>query len=454
MARLGPAEMQRATSWWRLIIRVSLWGGVLLGSWALCLLLLQVLFGRQLERLQTEQLGRELALSIRLTELTLERYPPILINELTGLQLGVMIRPPRLPKATATRDPRITGLQRELCARLSHCPLLVPAQRSGSSDQVWIELISPLEPVWLRAELPTMRGWPPEPTLLMVGLAGAVIITGVVYLLVEVERPLRGLERALSRVGEGSDPPAVPMRGAPEVQRITSRFNAMVLRLAANRRERATMLAGIAHDLRAPITRLQFRLSMPRLNDGDKQRCSGDLDALERITGQFLLYAGGGESEALVSCPLDQWLAEVVAGYSPEQLQLQLEAIHAAVRPVALGRAVANLINNAFTYGKPPVVVHLRDNEADVFIDIWDQGEGIPADQWDRARQPFQRLDEARGEQGHCGLGLAIVNHVIQRHGGTLEFRLAHDSIEASPGLFCASLRIPKSREPKNMQKT
>ena len=162
------------------------------------------------------------------------------------------------------------------------------------------------------------------------------------------------------------------MRGAPEVQRITSRFNAMVLRLAANRRERATMLAGIAHDLRAPITRLQFRLSMPTLNDGDKQRCSGDLDALERITGQFLLYAGGGESEALVSCPLDQWLAEVVAGYSPEQLQLQLEPIHAAVRPVALGRAVANLINNAFTYGKPPVVVHLRDNEADVFIDIWD----------------------------------------------------------------------------------
>ena len=64
--------MSRTIPWWRLILRLSLWSGLLLGSWMLCLLLLQALFGRQLERLQTVQLGRELALSIRLTELTLE----------------------------------------------------------------------------------------------------------------------------------------------------------------------------------------------------------------------------------------------------------------------------------------------------------------------------------------------------------------------------------------------
>jgi two-component system osmolarity sensor histidine kinase EnvZ len=262
-------------------------------------------------------------------------------------------------------------------------------------------------------------------------------------LLVEVERPLRGLERALSRVGEGSDPPAVPARGAPEVQRITSRFNAVVLRLAANRRERATMLAGIAHDLRAPITRLQFRLSMPTLNPSEKERCSSDLDALERITDQFLLYAGGGENEALVTCPLDQWLAEVVAGYSPEQLELDLKPINAPVRPVALGRAVSNLINNAFTYGTAPIVVRLRQEQNDLQIEVWDQGDGIPADQWDRALQPFQRLDEARGEQGHCGLGLAIVNHVVERHGGTLKFQLADDAAGPAPGRFCAALCLP-----------
>ena len=120
--------MRRAASWWRLIVRFGLWSGLLLGTWLLALLLLQVLFGRELERLQTIQLGRELALNVRLTELTLERYPPLLINELTGLDLAVMIRPPLRLQDNPQLDHRIVSLQRELCQRLSHCPVLLPAQ--------------------------------------------------------------------------------------------------------------------------------------------------------------------------------------------------------------------------------------------------------------------------------------------------------------------------------------
>lgn len=433
--------MRLAVSWWRLILRVSCWSGLLVGGWVLALLLLQVLFGRQLERVQTVQLGRELALNVRLTELTLERYPPVLINELTGLQLAVMERPPRAGPVDAGLHRRMQGLQNELCTRLSHCPTLLPARGSSRQQGVWIELISPLEPVWLRVELPTARGWPPEPMLLVVALVAAVIFTGVLYLLLEVERPLRGLERALSRVGEGSDPATVPVSGAPEVQRITHRFNAMVQRLATNRRERATMLAGIAHDLRAPITRLRFRLSLPRLGADERQRCTSDLEALERITGQFLLYAGGGERERMVACPLDQWLAEVAAGHPQEQLRLDLLPITADVRPVALGRAVSNLIDNALTYGRPPLVVRLLDRDPGFCIEVWDQGDGIPPEQWDRAQQPFQRLDEARGEQGHCGLGLAIVGHVVTQHGGRIRFRQAASGSE--PGHFAVVLEIP-----------
>ena len=395
-------------------------------------------------------------MNVRLSELTLERYPPVVINELTGLDLAVMIRPPLATQDDPDLDHRIVGLQRELCARLSHCPMLLPAKSSARTRHVWIELISPLEPVWLRAELPMVRAWPPEPTLLVVGLVGALIVTGGAYLLIEVERPLRGLERALSRVGESSDPPSVPAHGAPEVQRLTRRFNAMVRRLQASRRERETMLAGIAHDLRAPITRMRFRLSMPCLEQVDKDLCNSDLEALERITGQFLLYAGGGESEALVECPLDLWLGEVAASHPPDQLQLVLEPIHAWVRPVALGRAVANLINNAFTYGEAPVVVCLRQNDDAFCIDVWDQGKGMPREQWDRALQPFQRLDDARGEQGHCGLGLAIVSHVVKRHNGRMQFKLADDPGSKSPGRFCSTLTIPfqSGSRSSNMQKS
>ena len=428
------------------LARFGAWGTTLLACWMLALLLLQALFGRQLERIQTLQLGRDLALNIRLAELTLERYPPALISELTGLELQVSERPAAPGRETQASAQRRQELRQVLCSRLSYCRVLRAAPSRAGTPEVWIELFSPLEPVWLRTPLPMARAWPPPPTLLLLALVGAVVMTGVLYLLVDVARPLRKLEDAVSRVGEDINRDPVPEEGSAEVRRISRRFNAMVRRLAEGEKERATMLAGIAHDLRAPLTRLQFRLSMPELNAEERTRCQSDLEALERITGQFLLYAGGGEREECVACPLDQWLAETVAGHPKDQLELELSPIQLRIRPVALGRAVSNLIDNAFSHGTAPVVVRLRKQGAEVAIEVWDQGQGMPTNAWERALQPFQRLDSARGRQGHCGLGLAIVNHVVRNHAGRLSFRQGN----GDPGRFAVIINLPlnETKEP------
>ena len=431
--------MPRQRGLTRRLARCGAWGTTLLACWMLALLLLQVLFGRQLERIQTLQLGRDLALNIRLSELTLERYPPSLISELTGLELQVSSQPAAPDRETQASAQRRQELRQVLCSRLSHCRELRPAPSRAGTPQVWIELFSPLEPVWLRSPLPVARTWPPPPTLLLLALVGATVMSGVLYLLLDVARPLRKLEDAVSRVGEDINREPVPEQGSAEVRRISRRFNAMVRRLAEGEKERATMLAGIAHDLRAPLTRLQFRLSMPELNVEERRRCQSDLEALERITGQFLLYAGGGEREACVACPLDQWLPETVAGQPKDQLLLELSPIHLPIRPVALGRAVNNLIDNAFSHGTAPVVVRLRRRAAEVAIEVWDQGEGMPSNAWERALQPFQRLDSARGRQGHCGLGLAIVNHVVRTHAGRLSFQQGN----GDPGRFAVIITIP-----------
>ncbi|GIR74984.1 MAG: hypothetical protein CM15mP77_1410 [Synechococcus sp.] len=94
------------------------------------------------------------------------------------------------------------------------------------------------------------------------------------------------------------------------------------------------MLAGIAHDLRAPITRLQFRLALPTLDADERERSRHDLESLERITGQFLLYAGGGERESPVLCPLERWIAEVVASYPSERLRLEATAFRPGSVPL------------------------------------------------------------------------------------------------------------------------
>ena len=109
------------------LARFGAWGTTLLACWMLALLLLQVLFGRQLERIQTVQLGRDLALNIRLTELTLERYPPSLISELTGLELQVSSQPAAPDRETQASTQRRQELRQVLCSRLSHCRELRPA---------------------------------------------------------------------------------------------------------------------------------------------------------------------------------------------------------------------------------------------------------------------------------------------------------------------------------------
>ena len=106
-----------------------------LGSWALCLLALQLLFGRQVEALQTVQLGRNLALNVRLTELSLERYPPHLVSELTGLQLAVVNKPSSQPHR-----------RRLLLSRPMRC--------SRSSAVAW-----PIARWSLRTEAARMCGW-------------------------------------------------------------------------------------------------------------------------------------------------------------------------------------------------------------------------------------------------------------------------------------------------------
>jgi two-component system osmolarity sensor histidine kinase EnvZ len=158
------------------------------------------------------------------------------------------------------------------------------------------------------------------------------------------------------------------------------------------------------------------------LTEAECRRCMADLASLERITSQFLLFAGQHRAEPALEVPLDALVAEVAAVAGAVPLELVLEPLVRRVRPTALTRALANLIDNALAYGAPPLRLELRgEGEVGFAITVWDHGAGIPALAWSRALEPFQRLDPARGDQGHCGLGLAIAERIGRDHGGGLE---------------------------------
>jgi two-component system osmolarity sensor histidine kinase EnvZ len=410
----------------------------------LSLLLLETLLDRRFEQARLRQLGSEVSGRLLLGEVALERFSPAALAELGALRLAVGDRPEPVA-AGASRWPedrrlrrQAEGLRGEICRRLPRCPVVWPARAAGRG--VWVEMASPLENVWLFVPLPPLHPWPPDPLLLGAGLASGSLAAGLLYLHLEVRRPLGQLEAALAQLGLEERPAVVAARGNPAVRALTARFNAMVARLEATSRERAVMLAGIAHDLRSPLTRLRLRLALAErapMGAAELALAEADLTALERITRQFLVFAGAEAAEPALAVPLEQLLAEVAAGLEvgveDRALALDLPPLERCVRPAALARAVANLLDNAAVHGRPPLRLALRPwGESGFEIQVWDQGEGIPERDWERARQPFQRLDPARGGQGHCGLGLAIAEAVARDHGGGL-LRL-----ESAPGFGIA----------------
>ena len=421
------------------------YGASTAGFTALALLLLQLLLAQRLEQQQRRQLATQVAGSVLLAELGLERFSPAALADLSNMRLAVGPRPPAaaspgLPAPLALRQ-QAEALRNDLCRRLSNCPLVWPIGSgpigsgpigSGSPARspgrgAWVELQSPLETVWLFAPIAPRRGWPPDPQLASLALVAGSLASLLLFLALEVQRPLRRLEGALAKVGLDSDlpqPPLVASGGTAAVRRLTQRFNAMLNRIEATDRERRTMLAGLAHDLRSPLTRLRLRLASSGLLAPDEQRrAEADLAALERITSQFLQFIGAETQEEPVLVPLEALVAEAANGVA--EVQLELEPMERCVQPIALARAIANLLDNAATHGQPPLRLVLRSLDQEGFaIEIWDAGPGIAEADWERALQPFQRLDPARSGVGHSGLGLAIAARVAQAHGGSLE-RLA-----------------------------
>lgn len=431
---IGLMLAPRARPYWRLL---GLFAISFLGS----MVLFRGLFVYRLAQAQVVQLATNLSQTISLSELALESYPPQAVSRLSGFRILVgfpqaLSHPARSGAPSSvdgSLERQVEDLHRLLCLRLDHCPPLVAV--NDPARGAWIRLVSPLDQVWMFTPMPLPALVSTDPLVLSLSLISGAAIAVALFLWFEIQRPMAKLEKAMARVGTDAGSaalahPLLPQQGLAAVQRLVVHFSAMVERLAANERERQTFLAGIAHDLRSPITRLRLRIALfesegqvSSLQAEGLEKLHVDLDALERMTQQFLLVVGSGSRESRIEVPLDALLFEQTAAYGSAFLQLDLEPLMAWVQPVAIGRAVTNLLDNAMTYGRPPFRMELKPLDGDRFrITVIDSGDGIPPEAIGRALEPFYRLDPARGGDGHCGLGLPIVQRIAICHGGHLEF--------------------------------
>jgi two-component system osmolarity sensor histidine kinase EnvZ len=252
--------------------------------------------------------------------------------------------------------------------------------------------------------------------LLLLALAGAWLIASA------LSRPLAAIAAAAREVGRGGAPAPLAEDGPREMREVSRAFNRMAGDLAAMERERATVLAGISHDLRTPLSRLRLALEMSGADAASADAMRVDMEEIDQVIAQFLAFAKG-EDEPRAQGDLAALLADIADGYRRREQPVSLAAAAVAslrFAPLGVRRAVSNLVDNALRYAPGAVEIAVHDEPGRAVIEVLDRGPGVPAAEVERLKRPFTRLDEARSGPGGAGLGLAIVDRVARAHGGQL----------------------------------
>ena len=258
------------------------------------------------------------------------------------------------------------------------------------------------------------------------GVAGIVIALLAAFSIgLWLTRPLQRMARAAEAIGRGGDPEPIPEKGASEVRAVARALNQMKDDLRKQERDRATFLAGISHDQRTPLSRLRLETEMLGVAAETQRAMVSDIEDMNAIIDQFIDFARGEASEPLSNVNL----AEVASGAKlrAERLGGQIEVQASPglpplrLRPLALQRAIDNLVGNALKHGAGPVVVRASRLDNGFALSVLDRGTGIPDALVERLKQPFTRRDEARSGQSGAGLGLAIADRIAVMHGGKLE---------------------------------
>ena len=256
--------------------------------------------------------------------------------------------------------------------------------------------------------------------------------------------PLSRLATATQRIGQGRRPEPLAETGPAELATLAREFNRMgeqVEELLANR---TTLLAGISHDLRTPLARIQLALGMlSEKPDRDLvDRVLRDVEGMNELIARCLEVSRDFAEQDSVELDLCELLAGVAAEFAHTGVDIRGSKgpdCRLRIRPLALRRILANLVDNAVRYGGGlPIDIEYRIEEGRVEVCVLDRGPGIPESEREAVFRPFHRLEPSRSSRtGGSGLGLAIVRQLANTNGWSVEL------LPRPGGGTAACVRVP-----------
>ncbi|RRD21810.1 HAMP domain-containing protein [Brucellaceae bacterium VT-16-1752] len=318
-------------------------------------------------------------------------------------------------------------ISRALAANGKDWPLIVSHADTPRTDNVSVKLG---EDRWIILQIPQMG--PPEGAARVLALWVCLIVLGSavisLFAAAKITKPLRLLEGAVTRIGPDGVLPLIPETGSGEVRATAKAINRLSTRLKTAMESRMRLVAAAGHDLRTPMTRMRLRAEFVA-DEAERAKWLADLEELDSIADSAIRLVreevdSNGATEIL---QLDRLVTELVAelraiGYSAELQPVKTaQPLVVQANPIALTRALRNLMINAATHGHHAVVSSVEKNgEAVVLIE--DNGPGIPEELIGRIFEPFFRVDAGRRKMHPgAGLGLAIAKEIIERMGGRID---------------------------------
>jgi len=329
-------------------------------------------------------------------------------------------------------------------------PDTLVAREVNGAPGLWIGFTIDGDPYWLLTDPSRIGPVAGTTWLIWLGTAALLSLTGAALIARLINRPLKKLSFAASRVREG-DFNASQLNEAvatSEIREVNIGFNRMAQRLSKIEQDRALMLAGISHDLRTPLARLRLETEMSVGDAQAREHMAADIDQVNAIIDKFLDYARPDHlkpERVSLNQVVDAAIFSVgqdTNTYITTNIPRDTAVMGDAVE---LQRVFSNLIENAMRYGRDPetgiakIDIAAKAKDDDVLVKLRDHGQGVNPEQLEQLTQPFYRGDVSRSAATGTGLGLAIVDRAIARMGG--RFALAN----SSTGGLAAHMKLVKA---------
>ena len=255
-------------------------------------------------------------------------------------------------------------------------------------------------------------------------------------------KPLNNIMKAAEEFGKGNNNFKLVPKGSYELRLLAKIFTVMRERIKNQIKQRTLMLAGIGHDLRTPLTRMKLQIALLK-DQNASDSLTNDVEEMKDMIDSYLAFAKGEGEEKNKKTNIYLFFENIIEkSNNSKNIKIILKIpknISFSIRPLAMKRALNNLLSNALFYAKNKILITVkRSPNTKTFIIFEDDGPGVPADKRNDVIKAFYRIDQSRlSSSANTGLGLTITKSIINEHGGSLELS------DSSMGGLAVNISLP-----------